>query len=346
MKRLGLLALATQVAVAAAGGHVVRVEQAPRREVFVPSGTFVMGVAKDDVGALVTACEQSFLDADTLLSVGQETICTLYENQLKAMSSDVGGEPREIFVSAYAIDRLEVTAGDYRECVNASGCPIDPLVAGDERYIRDEWPLVNVTWDEAQSYCRWRGGRLPTEAEWERAARGDGNDNAVWPWCERDRRDSRHADASCVPRPHDFNHGQARAMMLRDLDRGATSPLLALGEPDDGDGFALLAPPGSYPWSEGPYGTRDQSGNVAEWTADVCSGCTFNRGSRDRLGYEGLPVVNPRRDGGATEPRVVRGGSWRQPEFLGRIDVRDPWGMMYLPNRRFTHIGFRCARSL
>ena len=44
--------------------------------------------------------------------------------------------------------------------------------------------------------------------------------------------------------------------------------------------------------------------------------------------------------------RIVRGGSWRQPEFLGRVDARDPFNLIYLPDRRFSHIGFRCARSL
>jgi formylglycine-generating enzyme required for sulfatase activity len=261
------------------------------------------------------------------------------------VAEDDGHHERRVYLGAFAIDRLEVTVADYRACVSASACPIDPLVAGDERYIRDEWPLVNVTWDEAQLFCRWRGGRLPTEAEWERAARGDGDASAVWPWCERDRRDSGNQDKACVPRPGDFNHGQPRSRAMRDLDRGSPG-LTMLGDLDDSDSVALLAPPGAYPWNEGPYGTRDQSGNVAEWTADVCAGCSSRRADHDTWGYDGLSTINPVREGGQQEPRVVRGGSWRQPAFLGRIDVRDPFNFLYLPFRRFSHVGFRCARDL
>jgi formylglycine-generating enzyme required for sulfatase activity len=126
-----------------------------------------------------------------------------------------------------------------------------------------------------------------------------------------------------------------------------------MGDPDDSDGAAVLAPPGSYAWGEGPYGTRDQAGNVAEWTADV-------RGLTDTtLGYLGLPRVNPFRDviehqSPESVPRVVRGGSWRQPEYFARTNLRDPFHLdpagtaklMYLPQQRFSHVGFRCARDL
>ena len=109
----------------------------------------------------------------------------------------------------------------------------------------------------------------------------------------------------------------------------------------------LLAPRGSFPWGEGPYGTRDQAGSVAEWTSDA-------HGATDAtLGYKGLSgcaegdrCVNPRRDGSSTDARVVRGGSWRQPPFLAQSNVRDPYNVLYEPTRRFSHIGFRCARSL
>ena len=53
--------------------------------------------------------------------------------------------------------------------------------------------------------------------------------------------------------------------------------------------------------------------------------------------------MNPRRDGAATDKRVVRGGSWRQPAFVSRANVRDPYNFGYDPNGRFSHVGFRCA---
>ena len=72
----------------------------------------------------------------------------------------------------------EVTAGDFRAFAAATTqrAPRQP-----EWYADDTHPVVNVTWDEAQAYCTWAGGRLPTEPEWEHAARG-GLDGQLFPW--------------------------------------------------------------------------------------------------------------------------------------------------------------------
>jgi formylglycine-generating enzyme required for sulfatase activity len=368
MRPFVALALATAVGgIALAGeraGKVVRVEQTPKREVFVPAGAFWMGVTQDDIDVVVEQCIR-FYQPEEQVPLGNRPvpICSQFSEELEKMRQ------RYVFVSAFAIDRYEVTVADYKECITAGDCALEPLIAGDERYIRDEWPIVNVTWDESQQYCRWRGGRLPTEAEWERAARGveatgseDDQERAaedVWPWChdrylacaaKQGRSREECLNKSCVERPKDFNHGQPRAQAMRDIDRSGL-PLHLIGDPDDVDGFALLAPPGQFPWGEGPYGTRDQAGNVAEWVAD-------SRGPRDALaGYAGVPgctqtdedvrCINPLREGTASDVRVVRGGSWRQPSFVARSNVRDPFGpIVYQPKRRFAHVGFRCARSL
>jgi formylglycine-generating enzyme required for sulfatase activity len=323
--------------IAAASGRVVRIEQAPSREVFVPAGTFTMGVTDKEAADAEEKCQLYFEPVNVApmpfkTPAGNAvTFCHRYTEELDKMHI------RDVTLPAFAIDRDEVTVADYRTCVAAGACQLDPLVDGDDRYVRDPWPLVNVTWFEARDFCRWRGGRLPSEAEWERAARGD--DGRVWPWGN-------------VQRPHDFNHGRGVDPAMRSrLDVAESVPLDLLGEPDDTDEHAVLAPPGSYPWGEGPYGTRDQAGNVAEWTSDV-------RGlSDDTLGYNGLPSIDPHRDviehqSPQSVPRVVRGGSWRQPEYFGRANLRDPFHLdpgshqMYLPQQRFSHVGFRCARGL
>jgi sulfatase modifying factor 1 len=306
-------------------GRVIRVEAPRRIEVFVPAGRFLMGVDPDTASAAAAQCELVYAPMVTGYTGGSPPVrvnfCEDYSDMLAAM------QPRDVYLDAFAIDRLEVTVADYRRCVVAGACKLDPLVAGDDRYIRDEWPMVNATWDEAQDYCRWRNARLPTEAEWERAARGT-DPQATWPWGE-------------LEQPKDFNHGQPRALAMRQIERQpSTTPLQFFGDPDDSDGAALLSVPGSYVWGESPTGTRDQAGNVAEWTAD-----TWQHDDHVK-GYAGLGSSNPHRDGSPHEPRVVRGGSWRQPVFVAKSNLRDPFNAMYEPDRRFSHVGFRCARSV
>ena len=140
---------------------------------------------------------------------------------------------RRVFVSAFGIDRTEVTHRQWRRCVRRGVCAPSRVREGDRRSGAPDHPVAGVTWSEAQQYCRFVGGRLPYEVEWERAARG--SDRRHFPWGS------------------EFN-----------------SRLANYAAPGDGmrDGFRYAAPVGSYSDAASPFGVLDMAGNVWEWTAD------------------------------------------------------------------------------
>jgi serine/threonine-protein kinase len=201
--------------------------------------------------------------------------------------------------------------------VAAGACDVAALLSGDLRYTVDDWPMVNVSWQDAVDYCGWAGKRLPSEAEWEKAARG--GDGRRWPWGNHDRVDG-------------SNHGRLEANGLLAPTVGLQSNFSFVG--DDSDGFAVVAPPGAVRWSESPYGAFDLAGNVSEWVADYYAGD----------GYVSLPAVDPVQN--APQPpapeRVCRGGSWAEPKLYGRAYYRNSAN----PAHRSFDRGFRCARSI
>ncbi len=99
------------------------------------------------------------------------------------MGSDLAGSAEDehpehyVFVSSFLIDKTEVTWRQFELFSNSSGVPLPPAPVWGRP---DDFPLSNITWDEARQYCEWVGGRLPTEAEWEKAARG--SDARAYPW--------------------------------------------------------------------------------------------------------------------------------------------------------------------
>jgi formylglycine-generating enzyme required for sulfatase activity len=141
----------------------------------------------------------------------------------------------KVYLSAFTIDKTEVTNAMYRACVEAGFCtpPRQTKSSTQADYYGnpdfDDYPVIFVSWNQAVSYCGWRRARLPTEAQWEKAARGV--DGRIYPWGE---------GIDCTR----ANYGGTSGCM--------------------GDAAEV----GSYPDGASPFGVLDMSGNVWEWVND------------------------------------------------------------------------------
>lgn len=244
---------------AAAGRGVVALRAPSARWVRIPGGSFLMGSSATDMIRAVTLCRREMYGALCRGDVGMPGI--RFRAELPA---------HQAFVSPFELERTEVSVEAYGRCVAAGACAEPAFVRGDARFDRPDFPVTEVRWDDAAAYCAWSGGRLPTEAEWELAARGpSGRD---FPWGN-------------VYNGHVTNHGA-----------------LASDETDASDGYAGLAPVDAFPDGATPEGVLNLAGNASEWVDDLYD--TDENG----FGYSPLPQTNPRGTRGVFH--VVRGGSF------------------------------------
>lgn len=240
-----------------------------------------------------------------------------------------GGEPaerpvRRVRVSAFSIDRFEVTNAEFAAFVTATGIRTDAERSGVGWHWEGRWrevrgadwrhphgpgssidglerhPVVQVSWNDATRYCRWRGARLPTEAEWERAARGAAKH--AYPWGAEPPRDGRR---------HRASYGSDECCRA-----------------DAGDGHLFTAPVGSFPDGRSPFGVEDMAGNVWEWVEDWFDPTFYARSAA-------VDPVNRT----PTGRKVIRGGGWGN----------DPWGLRSTlrhanpPDIGLSMVGIRCA---
>jgi formylglycine-generating enzyme required for sulfatase activity len=213
-------------------------------------------------------------------------------------------EAHPVTISTFDLDRTEVTIGSYARCVSAGVCRSAALP--EDRPLRADLPVTQVAASDAADYCRWAGGRLPTEAEWEYAARGGAN--RTFPWGD-------------VYNPHLANHGS-----------WADDPA------DATDGYAGLAPVGSFPDGATPLGLLDMAGNAAEWVADLVE---IDPGTGTPLGYGKDAETDPAPHTVGGGPHIYRGGSYVDAATLLRSASRDYDPVL----TRAAWVGFRCAAT-
>jgi len=233
-----------------------------------------------------------------------------------------------ITLSAFHIDKYEVTNRRYRTFLKATGHRLpehccDPSLnlwkgTGIAEKLLDH-PVVNVDWHDAVAYCAWAGKRLPTEAEWEKAARG--SDGREYPWGNQ--HDRMRANGVSYWSGTDFGSPEeARAWW--DSENGAG--VIATR----GVQRILTLPVTELEKGATPDGLMHMAGNVWEWTADWY----------DPKAYESMEERDPKGPEGG-EFKVHRGGSWLNHRGLLRSAVRDG----SRPTMRNHGTGFRCVKT-
>ena len=261
------------------------------------------------------------------------------DRNVEAGRFDVEIPQREVYMSAYLIDKYPVTNAEYKKFIESGGYkqrdlwsdagwdyvqrskPLDSDVVNSAMDGEDDCPVVNVSWYEAEAFARYAGKRLPTEAEWEKAARG--TDGRIYPWGNEFDKAKLNCAESRIEKP---------------------------------------TPVTRYLRGQSVYGCFDMAGNVWEWTADWFDSQYYrsapNRDPQGPAKAEDKPFFGRPEDVGTSiyelEPsvagsstlsdcKVLRGGSWNGG---GVIHIRCANRDYDEPDYKNDTIGFRCARSL
>lgn len=214
-------------------------------------------------------------------------LCTQYRSDCERLWYEDEQPQRSVYLSAYWIMRTEVTNALYAICVAEGGCGT-PNNGVWQNTDFAGYPVTDVTWQDGADYAAWLSAktgqplRLPTEAQWEKAARG--SNGRTFPWGnEWAAHGVNYCDSRCDREWRDSSWD---------------------------DGYVYTAPVGTYPAGATPYGALDMAGNVWEWTADWY-GAQY---------YSQAPTQNP--SGPASgDHRVVRGAAWyHSPNFMRAAD--------------------------
>lgn len=209
----------------------------------------------------------------------------------------------KVFLSDYYLDENEVTVREFRAFTRATKrkFPKQPS------WNRDDHPVVNVTWEDAMAYARWQGKRLPSEAEWEYAARG-GKRHYTFTYQSEQRYGKNYEN-------------------IADESMRREKPGFPVVDGYD-DGYVYTSPVGIFPPNS--LGIHDLNGNVLEWCSDwYDADYSKIKTTKDPVGVE------------KGFYKVIRGASWNRRGNYMRAAYRT----FYNPKVRFKFLGFRCAKD-
>lgn len=298
------------LAIVLAGGCGSKREPAYPGMVWIAGGTFTMGAEggmPDEAPRHEVRLDGFWMDETEVTNREFERFVTA--TQYKTMAErtpdakDFPGVPKERLVPGALVFR------DKQWDYVAGASWKSPEGPGSSIAARMDHPVVQVCWDDALAYAKWAGKALPTEAQYEFAARGSQSDS-IYPW---------GTQAPGVGKP------------VANIWQG-TFP----DRNEERDGFSATAPVGSFPAN--PYGLHDLGGNVWEWCSDWY-----------RPNYKDAGMVNPTGPNSSFDPaepdqpkRVVRGGSFLCSENYCR-GYRNTARMKTSPDTALSHTGFRCV---